>query len=54
MSFVDAAGEHYDFSHKTLSEILLGLKELGYVFADGAEGALGIVICMDSALILLF
>ena len=41
ISFVDAAGESYTFSHKTLSEILSNLRDLGYVLSDGAEGALG-------------
>ena len=38
MTFVDAAGEQYTFSHKTLTEIMSGLRDLGYVFGDGAEG----------------
>ena len=45
MSFIDAAGEHVTFRHKTLSEILGGLRDLGYVLQnDGAEGALGAMI----------
>ena len=44
ISFVDAAGEHYTFSHKTLSEILSNLRDLGYVMIDGAEGALGAMV----------
>ena len=44
ISFVDAAGEHYTFSHKTLSEILSNLRDLGYVLTDGAEGALGTMV----------
>ncbi len=44
ITFVDAAGEHNTFAHKTLSEILGGLKDLGYVYAEGAEGALGVMI----------
>lgn len=44
MSFVDATGEQYTFSHKTLSEILSGLRDLGYVFGDGAEGSLGTMV----------
>ena len=44
MSFEDAADEHYTFSHKTLSEILNDLKDLGYVLKDGAEGALGTMV----------
>ena len=38
------AGEHYTFSHKTLSETMSSLRDLGYVFGDGAEGALGTMI----------
>lgn len=44
MTFVDAAGERYTFNHKTLSEIMSGLRDLGYVFGDGAEGALGTMV----------
>jgi hypothetical protein len=44
MSFVDSIGEQYTFSHKTLSEIMSGLRDLGYVFGDGAEGALGTMV----------
>lgn len=44
ISFVDAAGESYTFSHKTLSEILSNLRDLGYVLSDGAEGALGAMV----------
>ena len=44
MTFVDAAGEQYTFSHKTLTEIMSGLRDLGYVFGDGAEGALGTML----------
>jgi hypothetical protein len=44
MTFVDAAGEQYTFSHKTLTEIMSGLRDLGYVFGDGAEGALGTMV----------
>ena len=44
MTFVDAAGEQYTFSHKALTEIMSGLRDLGYVFGDGAEGALGTMV----------
>ena len=44
ISFVDAAGEHYVVAHKTLSEILSHLRDLGYVLTDGAEGALGAMV----------
>ena len=44
MSFVDASDEHTTFSHKTLSEILSGLRDLGYALSDGAEGALGAMV----------
>jgi hypothetical protein len=44
MSFVDSVGEQCTFNHKTLSEILSGLRDRGYVFADGAEGALGTMV----------
>ncbi len=44
ISFVDAVGEKYTFSHKTLSEILSNLRDLGYVMTDGAEGALGAMV----------
>ena len=43
-SFVDATGERYTFSHKTLSEILSGLRDLGYVLSDGADTALGAMV----------
>ena len=44
MTFLDAAGEQYSFSHKALTEIMSGLRDLGYVFGDGAEGALGTMV----------
>jgi Bifunctional DNA primase/polymerase, N-terminal len=44
ITFVDAAGEYNTLSHKTLSEILGCLRDLGYVLSDGAEGALGTMI----------
>jgi hypothetical protein len=45
MSFIDAAGEHVAFRHKTLGEILGGLRDVGYILQnDGAEGALGAMI----------
>lgn len=44
MSFVDTIGEKPTFSHQTLSEIMSGLRDLGYVFGDGAEGALGTMV----------
>jgi hypothetical protein len=44
ITFVDAVGERNTFAHKTLSEIMSGLKDLGYVYAEGAEGALGVMV----------
>jgi hypothetical protein len=44
ITFADAADEHNTFVHKTLSEILCGLKDLGYVYAEGADGALGVMV----------
>ena len=45
ITFVDAEGDHNTFSHKTLSEIIAGLRDLGYVYnSDGSEGALGVIM----------
>ena len=44
ITFVDGVGNCFTFKHKTLSEIVAGLKDDGYVQSDGAEGALGRMI----------
>ena len=44
ITFVDGVGNRFTFKHKTLSEIITGLKDDGYVQSDGAEGALGRMI----------
>ena len=44
ISFVDPAGEPCIQKHKTLSEILSNLRDLGYVMGDGAEGALSAMV----------
>jgi hypothetical protein len=44
VTFVDATGERNTFNHQTLSEIMGGLRDLGYVYTEGAEGALGVMV----------
>jgi hypothetical protein len=44
ITFIDAAGEQNTFNHKTLAEIIGALRDLSYVFLDGAEGALGVIM----------
>jgi hypothetical protein len=44
ISFVDSVDESYTFKHKTLAEILQGLKDLGYVLSDGSDTALGAMV----------
>jgi hypothetical protein len=44
ISFVDAIGEKQIFKHKTLAEIIQGLRDLGYVLNDGADTALGAMV----------
>jgi hypothetical protein len=44
ITFIDGVGNRFTFKHKTLSEIIAGLKDDGYVQSDGAEGALGRMI----------
>jgi hypothetical protein len=44
ITLVDGVDNHFTFKHKTLSEIIAGLKDDGYVQSDGAEGALGRLI----------
>ncbi|MFL6365232.1 MAG: hypothetical protein ACJ719_08570, partial [Nitrososphaeraceae archaeon] len=41
---IDSVGNHFKFKYKTLSEIIAGLRDNGYVQSDGAEGALGLMI----------
>jgi hypothetical protein len=44
ITFVDGVDNRFTFKHKTLSEIIAGLRDDGYVQSDGAEGALGRMI----------
>ena len=44
ISFLDSVGESCIFRHKTLAEIVQGLKDMGYVLSDGADTALGAMV----------
>ena len=44
IKFVDSVGETQTFKHKTLAEILQGLRDLGYVLSDSSDTALGAMV----------